>query len=548
MIDLASQVQQANQNSQAFANVATDAATQSTQLAGQKADLETGLGRAQAAVATTEETAKLALQKRNYQAADLFGTNPDTTSYIIGQLKDKSDAAFAERESALADIKQKQSINLLDNPLGFIVAQATINSDIERHNTADAEVTMYDDRIKELNSLTQTQAITNNATAISTSTANIADKAVVASAAANIAALDAKAQGLHWNVQFLQAANSASREQLTSAFQLHAARQSEAQLAIAQQHLAMTREEFEWKKDQKTKNEQEDGFLITNIQRGYQIATGKQFTGSPSEALMLYKAKDPAVTAWYANGRMSESTGMSILATNPMDALLLAGKKVIVPNAGTRPVIEKFADYASTFKATPEAQQALANASKDKGASYEQAFTSYVNKQLQVEATNADRSSILRIPSLDTYIPSNPTLANSPLWVKVLKDAAIDKSDANALFATTTAAMREGKISYVDALDLQRYIAAGVLANGATKNFAGLGVVQPKSYTVRLNTGSGGSSSVNMADPNALATAFNQVEARRVAAKFSGRGDTGPGFANGDVFNLAGQPALIDQK
>ena len=89
-------------------------------------------------------------------------------NYWASQMHENTDKAY----SALDAIKEKESFNLLNNPLGFINAQFTLPSDKAAYNYYAQKGNMAENTLNTLTKATTDAAIENNATMLHTSTAS----------------------------------------------------------------------------------------------------------------------------------------------------------------------------------------------------------------------------------------------------------------------------------------------------------------------------------------------------------------------------------------
>jgi hypothetical protein len=142
-----------------------------------------------------------------------------------------------------------------------------------------------------------------------------------------------------------------------------------------------------------------------------------------------------------------------------------------------------------------------------------------------VSLSNTSKDSVFAPYPIQKVAALNKNIAALPVWKNVLAPAAntgIDINDPNIAFGLVTAAMREGKLSYPDAVDLSLMYAAGLDLNNQTRNFIAFGISPVKSYNSAITVpGTFGKTTVNLVDQKTLATALNKAEAVHANEKFS---------------------------
>ena len=136
------------------------------------ASIQEAMGRNVALVDSTRALGVFTVEKNNLQDAINLQMNGAT------ERKRKLASTILENEDAktvaLNAINQKESISFLDDPVGWLTAQFTINTDIDAHNAARSASNNASAQLTKLQMLTQENVRTNTALMQTTSTESIA--------------------------------------------------------------------------------------------------------------------------------------------------------------------------------------------------------------------------------------------------------------------------------------------------------------------------------------------------------------------------------------
>lgn len=463
-----------------------------------------------------------------------LGTDATQAGWIIGKASDQIAAADAELAKHSELIRQKDSISFIDDPLGWIGAQATINSDIANYNAAARSKNAAEDTAAQRAAMTTAAYANNDALGSAISQSYIDSAKIIQSHQYNIAASEATAQALRWNLEGIQAATNAGRDRLQVLFGANSAQMQEKQYQAEMQRLAMHKAEFNLKVQAQKEKLDEDSLILKYIQKGHFNLNGAQMEGARAkDALILYKAKEPNTMAYFESGldsfAISQGGEKSVVSLSPFTAstLIAQGKVRNLPPAQTQ-VGEKLVEWRREFDSP--AVQAQAGLDKKDKTSYERAFNAFVDSKKKQELGNVRPDSVFAPANIKQVAAVNKYVSDLPVWNKVLGPAAatgVDVNDPNIAFGIVSSAMREGKIDYGDALQLTQVYAAGLDLNNQSRNFIAMGVSPVKTYNSSVSVpGALGRTTVNMVDYRALGTALNKSEASRL--QMTNRGSFGP--------------------
>lgn len=481
-------------------------------------------------IESAKQSADLATQQARLKAANNLGTNYRDQGEVLSSLSETISTEYAKKDQALQAIEAKQSVSFFDDPLSWISNQFTINDDIDKHNAADARLTAAQDQMQKLNTLTQSTIVTQNqlnesvtAASIKATTDNLALKA---QADANLQ----KIQGQVYNADAIKAALSADKEKLQNTFSVFSAQKQEQQVEIALAHLALSREEFSWKQEEKNKGKQEDSYLLEQINAGRKLRMGDQadliLPGSTraGTVLSLLKSNSPAGKEFqddYMIAQQSQVSGTRMLAPSAAKAIELLNSGVPVKLVPAQESVKGVLNSALSQIQDQIAKGTLDPKNRD-------AVNSALNKAAKgiVDSQGAkvvpgDADNIFNIPSVNTLIANSPTLQKLPVVQKVIAPlvaTGADLTDPNKVMGALTDAIKSGKISYSDALEATSIYQVGVRSNMEAKQLTSLGITPKWSYNVSVRTDPeavfGGTEVVDLTKPDALGRALNKSMSR----------------------------------
>lgn len=495
-------------------------------LANTNAKLYESVGNNMVIIESAKQSADLTAQQSKIHAGILLGTNLADASEIVSGLADTIRSEYAKKDAALQRIQEKQSVSILDNPLEYIFNQLTINDDIAAHNAANNRLSAAQDQLTKVNALTQATTQTQEAFKESVTAAtmqaaneNIANNATIQANAARV-------QGLVYNAQGIQAALNAPKEALSVMFSVNGAKNAEEQISLAQQHLELARQEFDWKKEEKEKGKQADDYFINRINEGMRLRMGDAAelivpgSAKATQVLSLLKSNSPAGKIYsedYLIGEQSAISGTKVLATSPARAIELMHTVPMNLPASASPV-KALLDQAMNDML---AESKLPNSRVDikNPASREAYLNNRTQELLNEQAKNikpGDAENVYNIGPMGTLLKSSPTLQKLPVVQKLLLDAmeaGVDLNNPNSVFANVAQSVKDGKLTYAEALELTTVYSVGVSTNMEAKQFVALGITPKFSYNTQIQLHSGifgGKNIVDMTKAFSVGRALNQ--------------------------------------
>lgn len=473
-------------------------------------------------IVSSDLVAKQSQEAMRKAIAARLGTDVTSAGWVIGEMADKMKVAKTNADAANAKIHAKESIGFLDNPLGFIAGQLTVKQDYADYNYWVGD---YNNSEKfALSAAALTDAANQNAAAqTSTITQSYINAAKVVKAHEfNKEAYEAAAQGVRWNLEGIKLASEASRDRLQLLYSANTAMNQERNYKLEVDRLNLSRESFNLSKRAADEKLSEDSLVLRYVQNGFFNLTGKQMDPvRAKDAVMLFKAKQPDILAYFQNGLESANIGgKPVISLSPYDAsTLIATNKVQNLSPDQRLIADQLVTWRREFE-SPAVQNASQLLGKDKTAQ-ERAFNQYVEEKRKLTLGNLTQDSVFAPAKMKQVASINKTIQNLPLWKNVLEPASntsVDIDDPNIAFGVVTSALQSGKISYADAADLSLIYAAGLDVNNQSKNLLAFGLAPVKTYNTQVSMPDQiGKTTINLADARAVAMALNKVSAHTAA-------------------------------
>lgn len=468
-------------------------------------------------VARQQEATRLAIANR-------IGTNANDASWFAGAAADRVKAADAAMQKKLEVIQGKQSINFIDNPLGYLYAQATVDGDIGEYNGFSRQKDLAVKTTQELETMTSNAFLNNNALVQTTTDASIAASKILSAHVYQQEAGKVALEGLRTNLQGLQIASNATMDQTRLMFEGNNAIMREKQYAISLAGLQMQKENFNLGLEAKKQKMEEGEFVEKLAKQGYFTLTGgTEMPDSYRRDLQkMYNAKIPQVVAWVESGLagyMADPTGAKpVFSNSPFDVTTMATSGMInIPNSSQKQVLDRLVEYRREFE-NPAVQAKMQLDPKDKTAR-ERAFNGFVKEQSNREQQNVQSSSVYAIPSLVSIAAANKNVTTLPVWQNVLApltNAGAKLDDPTFVIGSVIDGVKSGKISYQDAVSgIPAIYGAGVSLNNQARNFIAMGMAPATTYVTGVQApGEFGKTAVNLADQKAVSVFLNRELSR----------------------------------
>lgn len=525
-------------NANAYASGSKAATNQILALTSQQADLSNAdatLLNATAADTTTVQAAAgaaaLVTQASRVKAANIFGTNLSSSAEQITSLSQAADAAQTAKDEALKSIQQKDSVSLFDDPIQYFTNQFTINQDIAKHNAADALLQSASDRIQQINANTQSTIQTQNAISEPLTAASAAAATRIAATKSLLDANKAKQEGISYNVQGITAALNTSKEALGVQFQVQNARNTEQQIGISLQHLELSKEEFNQRKQV-----YEDANLFAKsvadtVNVGRTTLNLPPLTEGNGKTLLAairtkgFEGLTGDLKTSYESGLATQAAGIPLIGASPAKAAqALATVPSIQLNPTQLPIKNLLSSASQEVAAalSPEGalktkNPALQGLDKKDTAGIQAAYNIVVQAKLDTYAKDIEpgaASNPYQIGSINQLAANSPTIQALPIYQKLfapIVKSGVQLSEPSQIFSLVSDAVQKGTISHNEALELSTIYQVGVKTNLAMRNLPSFGLIPRLSYNTSLEINAAVFSSnkiVDLTKPDALSRAL----------------------------------------
>lgn len=455
---------------------------------------------AEQTVNTVEMQAKLREQTTNLAIAKQNGTDFNQTGYQLGQYGAIIKQSGLDKQAALNSIAEKRKVDFIDNPLGYLVAQIGINSDIEAFNTADgkgAAAKSTSDMLMEQSTKEFQQQATLKQTV---NQASIDASNVVLGFKYQKLAAESLINSLRSNTANVTAANGLSKSALEVGFQANGAQNAAKSLALQASSQALAQQRFNLEKQSFEEKMSTDNFAVKILNAGAISLDGVAFPDDlrAKEALTLLKSNNPRMLSLYQAGVASYLAAPD--GSKPMIGNSPAATAGLVSEGYVKfatPAMKDVGDWLTGAKQefnNPAAQ----NAGMLQGKKPEQLvemFNEVTRRKATLAAENGG-GAVNSGTKVDIYNPaglaltgqSNPAVAQMPVYRDVIAPllatgVKIDTNPALVLGAVN-AAIAKGTLSYNDALDLPNVMAASINLNNQLRNFTAMGMPVGTGYKV----------------------------------------------------------------
>lgn len=451
---------------------------------------------------------ELAVQQAKNKIGNTLGTDANATSEVYTALNNEANKAYKDRAEARNEIERKQATSIFDNPLDFIVSKLTINQDIAKHNAANERLSSAEERLQFLNAQSEAGTRLQNQYGESFTAASQDAKTRQVAAQALIQAQQSAQQAAVYNANGINTVMAMAKERIAVGFQEENAKNAAAHLAVTYQQLDLQKQEFDQRKEKfawdKTKyqNEQDfDNSLMDNINKGLEASGQPKLSGSAGkQAVALLKTGGAAGKRWsdyFIMGQQSNNAGFPVLGTSIGNTANVMNDVPVLIAPIQQPVKDVIAAAYKEVTENP-AKYHIADL-KDKNA-VALAVSAVGNAKIAEMAGNVDPptnpSNVFNIGSFNALAAQSPEIRKLPLWNKVFAPNVANGSqyvDPKLVWAQTVQAMKDGKVSFNEAVDgLSTMAQVGVDANIAARKFITFGIIPPKTYNVNIDFGSRG--------------------------------------------------------
>lgn len=531
-------------------------------------------------VAAAKNAADLQTQLSRVKAANALGTNLKSDTQIVTKLAEDAANAYEIKDAAMKEYTRKINLKLLDDPIEYIKAQFTINSDVTRHNAANAQVKAAEDRLAKINQLTQTTVMTQNAISEPLTAAAVAAANRTAAVAATVASKKTDIETLNYSVRAIEVALNSSKESLAVEFQAQGAKNAARSLQLSEENAAQSRIEFSYRQ-QEYQDRRADKMAQDDLGRSVveTVNLGRrallQEKGTPLDdmsgkmvinALKTKGTLSDDMRIFYEAGERAKLAGKPIIGNSPAAAVEVLQKYPQIALNPTQGPIKQLLGQAindtsvglreaasGTGKTTnpiftgvnPKDKGSVSKAINDRSQQLLDSYGALVNPN--------DPNNPYQIASINQLYANSPTVRDLPVVRKVLAPimkTGMQLDDPKRVMQLVSNAVLEGKVTHREALEISTVYHVGVKTNLAMRNFDAFGLKPTNRYnaTIEINPDAFTSTAVvDMTRPDQVSRALMKIQAGKVQKEFmegkrdiiDGRRDAGRKFEMFDSRGVA---------
>lgn len=490
---------------------------------------QTTIGDNKAVIEGVLQAGKLNFETSLRKDALSLAADPEDITGRRAQLADTILSNQDAQTKSLQAYHEKQSINFLEDPLGWLTAQFTINQDVDAYNAATAKANTATDQMQTINKLVDQRAIVASKLQQTVTQASANAATQNASLQASLLADESARQALNANtasIEKLISLNAAQLQQYSTVFD---AKNKQEQIGIAQKHLELSQKsfeqqklEFEQRQADKLEGKSFGEYIAKNINYGLTImhpdAPSEALTPSNPKLLGIIQGKIPldgelkkAYDLGVKNFRISPDGKAHIIGTSPSDTLDTLQYKPNLPqdmdatmalfNAGVKKAVT-----SAAYK-TAEASKNVVEATK------------VINTEVQAVFNEAaahvkDTSNPYYLPPISEIAKSNPSIAQMPAYKNIIGPAVAagtDLSDPTSVYFLGINAVKNNQISLnqwaTDVAAIYRY---GQRVNIASKQIENIGVAPLESYNVAIHRGFADNPTIDLAKSGDIVKAMTR--------------------------------------
>lgn len=522
--------------------------TSKQKIAEADASLELDIGVNNATIKSAQSNAALATQNARLKAGAIFGADLNQQGEVLTSATQEWMSAVDQRIAAAKAIQAKQSVNFLDNPLGYILNQFSVNDDIRAHNAAVDTENAAKAKIDGINAMSNATAVNQANFTQSITQASIDAEAKNISNVAQKAANKARIEALGYNSEALTTAINMDKDKLNTLFNVQSSKNAQEQLRIAlgtydlhkaefglrqkefgmrEKEFGMRQQEFNWKQEERALGAAADDMMVSRMQKGFEVMYGSNAPDLSAgggklakQYLTLLKSNTPAGRE-AAEAYLAGQSG--VIAGTPANMIEILKTPVGAGIAFTpqQVPIKKLFDEAITEVTTMPVQNQPKN-KQEAEALVNSVVTNKVNEMLK-KIEPGSKSNLFNIGAIPAIIQM-PGVAEQPLVQKVLAPAITAGAkfdDPNQVYAATMAAVKKGTISLEAAVDgYTTLYQKGVETNLATRNLPKFGIVPTENMrTYRTEIDVAAPSTLNPFGSSTVVDNTNKNDVKRAMSK-----------------------------
>lgn len=459
-------------------------------------------------------TAELETQQATVKAANAAGVDPKSGADVIFQLMDRLGKSNKKLLERTADVVDKKSTVLWDDPLKFLKDNFNLPDSERRLTAAIDEAKTISGTIATVNQAVSHAQDTYRKVSEPLNQSVIEARTGIAAAEALARAEQMKIEGLKYNTESITAIAQASKQTIDAMIALKGVRDADTRLRLALESHGLQREQFNWQKSKediaraaKAAEKTIDVQTLEYINRskaalGQPLMTPEQFT------FQKQLKQSPELAYHLENGIRMQTLGITVVGTTPAESLAVIKE---IPNK--LPDIQN--ETLGLIKRAEELVKSKPHDVKDvKG------IADKINKMTQdmvdEQYITIRPGSIFDIGDLKNFLgtskqPGVAPLFNLPISQKLLIpaiDAGVALNDPKVILGLTEQAVIKGTITSSEALGLSDIYKRASSLNIAARGFTKFGIVIPNNgaqYNVKVG-GLFNSNTIDLNDSVSLST------------------------------------------
>ncbi len=466
----------------------------------ESATAEQTIGAAQLIIQGVENTAKLSVQNKNQESLAEFGLDQNgSASDVIALTASKVADDRSRMSTALDNIRQKNSVEFLDDPLSYISNIFTINDDINEYNQSNNDSENQLAILQRLQKAQDDQERINAATATTITPATIQAQAEQTAANTVLALGKIKQDTAQFNNAAIMQAKSLSVAGVT--VQMDAARlvDSQQQLAIAKDTEAREDARFALYKQEKEETENTMAGILQQANAGFDVMHLPRIDGSQ---LKLYKnlggANWDKIGYAFGVGGQTAASGRPVLSATPAGAAEVMFKTGMQPPAAEVPIarfiggLARDASINPAMKGDMQAQVAYINSAVEDAVEgrIDPASGKRVNGWLS-NVNNTDTKNIYNPKDIGSIVNTYPAVAQTQLFKQLLSpqleaaNGSAVKTDPSSILTQGLSLVAKGQMSATQLdSDLKVLIGAAIGTNNAVNNYGKYGLPEQKTFEI----------------------------------------------------------------
>lgn len=446
--------------------------------------------------------AELAAQTAGRKVAESVGANPDAQNFALATLGEEFMRTFQQARQVQDEVVRKQSVGFFDNPIQYLVNQATVGGDINKYNALATKANGTLSAMNAINTTVQTSVAAQRSISETLTRDSIKAQLDSTALAAKIQGLELEQKNLSFDMDSIKLLMANNDRTLQRAQQINQIQVQQQQLAISQGHLALAQREASERaqaraaklaEDQEEKAGWDEAVRIYNIGAGIQGFAPQ----TPDQLRNAIKYQGDVgrkkFEQFYSAGLIAAGTGNKIIGgATPGESALAIMKNNSPLNEGMEPT----KGYLTQVWQKAVTSMAAAG-TKPTEQGVVQATNQLVEKQTKVMMQDVTKNpygtNIYAAPDLRTLmqLPSvkGSKFAQTVLATQVAGGAV--QTNPDVLIDAGLEAIKSGTLTPNEfTAGLTNLFAEAKNWNNATKNFKAVNIPLQSTFNAQVYTGS----------------------------------------------------------